>query len=65
MKESRIKELEQRPFAKVFPKAIDAIKDGICPVCRNEITGFRDALSEKEYTISGMCQACQDRVFGD
>lgn len=26
---------------RIFPKAIDAIKDGVCPVCRNEITGFR------------------------
>jgi hypothetical protein len=25
---------------------------------------FRDQLSAKEYTISGMCQACQDQVFG-
>lgn len=24
---------------------------------------FRDALSYKEYGISGMCQKCQDRVF--
>lgn len=32
--------------------------------CGQVITGFRDAISEKEYTISGMCQACQDKVFG-
>lgn len=25
---------------------------------------FRDELSAKEYYISGMCQACQDSVFG-
>jgi hypothetical protein len=25
---------------------------------------FRDKLSAKEYYISGMCQACQDSVFG-
>ena len=24
---------------------------------------FRDRLSEKEYTISGMCQSCQDSTF--
>jgi hypothetical protein len=24
---------------------------------------FRDALSYKEYCISGMCQACQDKTF--
>lgn len=26
---------------------------------------FRDALSEKEYKISGLCQTCQDSVFED
>ena len=26
---------------------------------------FRDELSAREYYISGMCQACQDGVFGD
>lgn len=26
---------------------------------------FRDDLSRKEYTISGLCQDCQDDVFGD
>lgn len=25
---------------------------------------FRDELSAKEYTIGGMCQSCQDSVFG-
>lgn len=24
---------------------------------------FRDPLSYKEYSISGMCQSCQDKVF--
>jgi len=25
---------------------------------------FRDALSKKEYEISGLCQQCQDNFFG-
>ena len=24
---------------------------------------FRDDLSKREFTISGMCQVCQDKVF--
>ena len=32
--------------------------------CGLPITGFRDELSEHEYRISGMCQACQDKIFG-
>lgn len=36
--------------------------------CGAQLTGtaadFRDDLSIKEYSISGLCQKCQDRVFG-
>lgn len=38
-------------------------EDIICPACRKEIGEFRDALSEKEAMISGLCQKCQDKVF--
>ena len=34
-----------------------------CVTCGKPATEFRDALSVKEYGISGMCQACQDSVF--
>jgi len=38
-----------------------------CPTCGKQIdfseNGFSDALSIKEFFISGMCQACQDSVF--
>lgn len=40
-----------------------AMENGVCPLCQKKITGFRDSLSEKEYTISGMCQECQDVTF--
>lgn len=26
---------------------------------------FRNEISRKEYTISGMCQECQDLIFGE
>lgn len=32
--------------------------------CGKPIEGFRDELSSKEYRISGLCQDCQDSVFG-
>jgi hypothetical protein len=35
-----------------------------CVKCNNEINGFRDPRSLKEYKVSGMCQDCQDRTFG-
>lgn len=31
--------------------------------CGKDIISFRDSLSEHEYTISGLCQECQDSVF--
>lgn len=36
----------------------------ICLKCKEPITGFRDHLSWKEHGISGMCQKCQDKIFG-
>lgn len=45
-----------------------AIKADVCikpPFgCGGPATEFRDEISKKEYTISGLCQNCQDRVFG-
>lgn len=45
-----------------------AITGGNCvppPIgCGKPVEGFRDRLSEKEYTISGLCQNCQDEIFG-
>jgi len=42
----------------------DAIMSNMCVTCGRPVPGFRDELSLKEYSISGMCQACQDGVFG-
>ncbi len=36
-----------------------------CVICRKPAENFRDELSLKEFTMSGMCQSCQDVVFSD
>ena len=44
-----------------------AIAGGQCVKCgyaHNLRSDFRDALSHKEYGISGLCQGCQDGIFG-
>ena len=41
-----------------------SIIDNICVICGEDATDFRDDVSRREYTISGMCQMCQDKVFG-
>lgn len=33
--------------------------------CGGDATEFRDEKSRKEYSISGLCQKCQDSVFGE
>jgi hypothetical protein len=47
-----------------FDKEMDDVEQNICPSCKKPIGMFRDALSRKEYGISGLCQLCQDKVFG-
>ena len=47
----------------LFPGTHAAIAEGKCPLCKSEIGEFRDALSKKEFSISGMCQKCQDDAF--
>ena len=42
---------------------IVCIKTQNCARCGGEAKVFRDSLSKKEFTISAMCQACQDKVF--
>lgn len=42
-----------------------SIQSDICVSCGKPATEFRDAISAKEYTISGLCQSCQDSVFSD
>lgn len=41
----------------------DAPTQRICTCCRKPVTPFRNRLSAKEYSISGMCQTCQDDIF--
>lgn len=33
--------------------------------CGKPVTDFKDDRSEAEYRISGLCQGCQDDVFGN
>ena len=44
----------------------ETIEQGICSGCGSDVldTTFRDELSFKEFTISGLCQKCQDDIFG-
>lgn len=45
------------------PEYLAKVDQKLCPVCNQPINGFRDAQSEREYNISGLCQSCQDDMF--
>lgn len=43
-----------------------SIQNNVCAICHKEVDpelDFKDSISIKEYTISGMCQECQDKIF--
>lgn len=42
----------------------ESIQKNICTFCGKDASLFKDTLSAKEYTISGLCQECQDKTFG-
>jgi len=62
-------ELVEKLFSPIIQKrfsgAVEDAKDDICPSCKQKITEFRDRQSIAEYKISGLCQKCQDRIFGE
>jgi hypothetical protein len=43
--------------------ATSSIKADICLACGKPAVEFTDALSRREFSISGLCQKCQDVVF--
>ena len=48
-----------------FGKEVNRKNAGYCPFCSKpvDMADFKDALSAKEFGISGMCQKCQDSIF--
>jgi hypothetical protein len=50
-----------------FDRRVNIKNDMCCPKpigCGGPATEFDGDLSRKEYTISGLCQECQNSVFG-
>ena len=55
-----------KPIFALMPHLADRIINGCCTFCDEFIESdeFDNELSAKEYSISGMCQSCQDETFG-
>lgn len=43
----------------------ERLKAGLCPTCGKKPGEMRDAISRKEFAITGMCQSCQNTIFGE
>lgn len=43
---------------------VETINENRCMSCNGSADNFRDALSMREYSISGLCQKCQDEIWG-
>lgn len=57
-------QVQPRPADLIFPDRVPKMKTHICMTCNGKVEGFDSEPSQKEFLISGMCQKCQDRVFG-
>ena len=43
---------------------VATVASNTCVTCGSAADTFNDEVSKREYAISGMCQSCQDSVFG-
>jgi hypothetical protein len=53
-----------RPVDLLFRGRREAIHTQNCVSCSGPAEKFEDEISAKEYRISGLCQKCQNEVFG-
>lgn len=59
---------EKSPQIEAILKSLMPLRgvEGVCATCGSQEVqpqDFRDEISRKEFTISQMCQVCQDSVF--
>lgn len=49
-----------------FGDMVRNVERKVCPFCKAHVNPemFKDESSRGEYKISGLCQKCQDEVFG-
>lgn len=68
MAEPTPKAPELEMMFEAFSGRTTSIRADVCipaPIgCGGPATDFRDDISRTEYRISGLCQSCQDKIFG-
>ena len=57
----------EKPIFQISPHAKKCVENLICPFCEEKIdeNHFSSEISKKEYSISGICQNCQNEIFGN
>lgn len=49
----------------LFGQSLSESQDNqVCVRCHNPVGELNDDISMREYEISGLCQTCQDQIFG-
>ena len=50
-----------------FKEESELVRSQKCPFCKQHVDTnmLRDQISHEEYKISGLCQKCQDEVWGE
>ncbi len=60
-----VPEIRENLAFDVFGRSLKrSLVNCVCVCCKQEAVSFKDELSKREYKISGLCQKCQDGVFG-
>ena len=64
-KMSEIEQMKEDMAMKLFGRSRTiALAGNECVKCGEFNLEFRDEISRKEYSISALCQCCQDGIFG-
>tara|TARA_R110001583_G_scaffold57665_2_gene172447 strand:- start:2124 stop:2351 length:228 start_codon:yes stop_codon:yes gene_type:complete len=56
-------ELDKIAFVLFGTSRVESARNKTCVSCKKPATEFKNEISKKEYTLSMLCQVCQDQVF--
>ena len=60
-----VNEIKEEMAMELYGRSLKLSQAGKqCVKCGELAVEFNDELSRKEYGISGLCQCCQDGIFG-
>ncbi len=64
-KSRKLQEISDAIAMEFFGRTVSEAHEGcVCVTCGKLVLEFRDERSKREYGLSGLCQACQDKTLG-